>query len=168
MVAHCNAVAEKYGYADLKFYVNDVTRDTLADEKVDMVVTLHACDVATDYALHYAVTRGVEQIFSVPCCQHEVNAQIKKGGDFDILFTDGLFKERFSALLTDAIRTEVLRACGYEVDVIEFIDFSHSPKNIMLRAKKKKNTEKTNLSDLRALGEKYGFHQTLVELLEKE
>lgn len=167
VVAHCNAVAEKYGYADLKFYVNDVTRDALEREKVDMIVTLHACDVATDFALHHAVTNGVEQIFSVPCCQHEVNAQIKKGGDFDILLTDGLLKERFSALLTDAIRTEALRACGYEVDVIEFIDFSHSPKNIMLRAKRKK-AAKSDLTALRALGEKYGFRQTLVELLEKE
>ena len=165
VVAHCNAVAEKYGYGDLKFYVNDVTRDALEREKVDMIVTLHACDVATDFALHHAVTNGVEQIFSVPCCQHEVNAQIKKGGDFDILLTDGLLKERFSALLTDAIRTEALRACGYEVDVIEFIDFSHSPKNIMLRAKKKKAASKDGLSRARALGEKYGFRQTLVELL---
>ena len=72
-----------------------------------MLVTLHACDVATDYALHYALSRGVEHIFSVPCCQHEVNKTIQKGGDFDILLSHGLFQERFSALLTDAIRAAV-------------------------------------------------------------
>lgn len=106
VVEHCNEVAARYGYTDLHFVVADVTRDVLYDEHIDMLVTLHACDVATDYALHYAISRGVEHIFSVPCCQHEVNKTIQKGGDFDILLSHGLFQERFSALLTDAIRAQ--------------------------------------------------------------
>ena len=133
VVEHCNEVAARYGYSDLHFVVADVTRDVLYREHIDMLVTLHACDVATDYALHYAISRGVEHIFSVPCCQHEVNKTIQKGGDFDILLSHGLFQERFSALLTDAIRAAVLEDEGYDVDVIEFIDFAHSPKNLMLR-----------------------------------
>ena len=128
VVEHCNEVAARYGYSDLHFVVADVTRDVLYREHIDMLVTLHACDVATDYALHYAISRGVEHIFSVPCCQHEVNKTIQKGGDFDILLSHGLFQERFSALLTDAIRAAVLEDEGYDVDVIEFIDFAHSPK----------------------------------------
>ena len=112
VVEHCNEVAARYGYSDLHFVVADVTRDVLYSEHIDMLVTLHACDVATDYALHYAISRGVEHIFSVPCCQHEVNKTIQKGGDFDILLSHGLFQERFSALLTDAIRAAVLEDVG--------------------------------------------------------
>ena len=89
VVEHCNAIAQKYGYDGLRFVVSDVTRDTLADTHVDMVVTLHACDTATDYALWYAVEKGVKHIFSVPCCQHEINATIHKGGDFDVLLRHG-------------------------------------------------------------------------------
>ena len=136
VVEHCNAIAQKYGYDGLRFVVSDVTRDTLADTHVDMVVTLHACDTATDYALWYAVEKGVKHIFSVPCCQHEINATIHKGGDFDVLLRHGLLQERFSALLTDSIRAAVLEDMGYTVDVIEFIDFAHSPKNLMLRCVK--------------------------------
>ena len=101
VVEHCNAIAQKYGYDGLRFVVSDVTRDTLADTHVDMVVTLHACDTATDYALWYAVEKGVKHIFSVPCCQHEINATIHKGGDFDVLLRHGLLQERFSALLLE-------------------------------------------------------------------
>ena len=142
----------------------DVTRDALYEEPVDMLVTLHACDTATDYALHYAIEKGVEHIFSVPCCQHEVNSQIQKGGDFDVLLAHGLLQERFSALLTDAIRAAVLEDKGYTVDVIEFIDFAHSPKNIMLRCVKNKRENTKRTESARALAEKYQFRQTLLAL----
>ncbi len=167
VVEHCNAVAQKYGYDGLRFVVSDVTRDTLADTHVDMVVTLHACDTATDYALWYAVEKGVKHIFSVPCCQHEVNATIHKGGDFDLLLRHGLLQERFSALLTDAIRAAVLEDMGYTVDVIEFVDFAHSPKNLMLRCVKNRRRGDGNLRAARELAGKYGFRQTLLELAEK-
>ena len=168
VVEHCNAIAQKYGYDGLRFVVSDVTRDTLADTHVDMVVTLHACDTATDYALWYAVEKGVKHIFSVPCCQHEINATIHKGGDFDVLLRHGLLQERFSALLTDSIRAAVLEDMGYTVDVIEFIDFAHSPKNLMLRCVKDRRAGERNLSAAWELAEKYGFRQTLLELAEKK
>ena len=168
VVEHCNAIAQKYGYDGLRFVVSDVTRDTLADTHVDMVVTLHACDTATDYALWYAVEKGVKHIFSVPCCQHEINATIHKGGDFDVLLRHGLLQERFSALLTDSIRAAVLEDMGYTVDVIEFIDFAHSPKNLMLRCVKDRRAGERNLSAAWELAEKYGFRQTLLELTEKK
>ena len=164
VVRHCNETAEKYGYDNLKFYVNDVTKGELFDGEVDMVITLHACDIATDFALYHAISHKVPHIFSVPCCQHEINNSIHKGGDFDILLSHGLIKERFSALLTDSIRAEILKKCGYEVDVIEFVDFAHSPKNLMLRCKMKKPL-KPELSDVKALMESYGFTQKLAELL---
>ena len=168
VVEHCNAIAQKYGYDGRRFVVSDVTRDTLADTHVDMVVTLHACDTATDYALWYAVEKGVKHIFSVPCCQHEINAPIHKGGDFDVLLRHGLLQERFSALLTDSIRAAVLEDMGYTVDVIEFIDFAHSPKNLMLRCVKDRRAGERNLSAAWELAEKYGFRQTLLELTEKK
>ncbi len=163
VVKNCNEIAKRYGYDNLRFFVNDVTKGELFQGQVDMVITLHACDIATDFALYHAISNSVPRIFSVPCCQHEICSSIKKGGDFDILLSHGLLKERFSALLTDSIRAEVLKKCGYEVDVIEFVDFAHSPKNLMLRCKLKK-PQKPNLDELNALSEKYGFKQKLIVL----
>ena len=165
VVENCNKIAEKYGYDNLKFVVSDVTRDTLYDEHIDMVISLHACDTATDFALNYAIQKKVKYIFSVPCCQHEINKSIKKGSDFDILLKHGLIKERVSALLTDSIRASVLEDMGYSVDVLEFVDFSHSPKNIMIRAKKTKKETDKNRKQIKELQEKYGFTQTLYDLL---
>ena len=162
VVENCNKIAQKYGYKNLKFYVSDVKKDELFKGKIDMIITLHACNTATDYALNFAINNQVKNIFSVPCCQHEINQTIKTGGDFDVLLTDGLIKERFSALLTDAFRVEMLRAKGYSVDVIEFVDFAHSPKNLMIRAKL--NSTKKSISHLTKLKEKYQFSQTLYEL----
>ncbi|MGN0447798.1 MAG: class I SAM-dependent methyltransferase [Acutalibacteraceae bacterium] len=167
VVSHCNEVAARYGYENLRFYVNDVTKGELFNGKVDMVITLHACDIATDFALYHAISHKVKHIFSVPCCQHEVCSSIKKGGDFDILLGHGLFKERFSALLTDGIRAELLKKCGYDVDVIEFVDFAHSPKNLMLRCKLKK-AARPDLTEIEALKKKYGFEQKLLSLLKDE
>lgn len=164
VVENCNAIAEKYGYDGLKFVVSDVTKDTLYGEKIDMIVTLHACDTATDYALDYAIKKNVKYIFSVPCCQHEINKQIQPGGDMDILLKHGIIKERLSALLTDSIRAAVLEDMGYTVDMIEFIDFAHSPKNIMIRAKKCKKPGNSRIESAKALGEKYHFKQTLLEM----
>ena len=164
VVENCNKIAEKYGYKNLKFIVSDVTKDVLYDEHIDMVISLHACDTATDFALNYAIRKNVKHIFSVPCCQHEVNKAIKKGGDFDILLKHGLIKERMSALLTDSIRAGILEDMGYSVDVLEFVDFSHSPKNIMLRAKKTKKENNKNREQIKKLQEKYGFTQTLYNL----
>ena len=163
VVENCNKIAKKYGYDNLEFFVNDVTSDRVFTGRADMVITLHACDIATDYALFYAIENRVKYIFSVPCCQHEVNSQIKKGGDFDLLLSHGLFKERFCALFTDSLRAEILTRFGYETDVIEFVDFEHSPKNLMLRCKLKKEKE-PELSDLFALCKKYQTEPKLLRL----
>ena len=163
VVRHCNEIAERYGYTGLRFVLGDVSRDTEDCPDVDMLVTLHACDTATDYALDYALRNRIPHILSVPCCQHEVNLSIQKGGELDIFMGHGLLKERMSALLTDAIRTEVLERCGYEVDVIEFVDLSHTPKNLMLRCRLKQ-PRLPELRQLQALQEQYGFRQTLLKL----
>ena len=167
VVERCGKIAEKYGYTGLRFVRADVSRDALYDERVDMVVTLHACDTATDYALRYAIEKGAEYIFSVPCCQHEINRSIRRGGDFDLLLEHGLLKERLSALLTDAIRGKVLEDMGYRVDMIEFTDFDSSPKNLMIRARKGGRKSARGRAEARALAERYGFRQTLLELTER-
>lgn len=164
VVEHCNEIAKRYHYDNLEFVVSDVSKDVLYDKKIDMIITLHACDTATDYALDYAIKKGAKYIFSVPCCQHEVNNQIKKGGDLDIMLKYGIIKERMSALLTDSIRAAVLEDMGYKTDLIEFIDFEHSPKNIMIRAKKCKGRGDKNMKQAQLLCDKYGFKQTLLEL----
>lgn len=119
-------------------------------------------DIATDYALDYAIKNNVPFIFSVPCCQHEINQQIRPNGDFDILLKHGLIKERFCALLTDSIRAEILSQNGYSVDLLEFVDFAHSPKNIMIRANK--TNRKIINFDIQTLCDKYNFKQTLWQL----
>ena len=165
VVARCNAIAGKYGYTGLRFVHADVTRDVLYDEHIDMIVTLHACDTATDYALAYAVNRRVGRIFSVPCCQHEINSSIHSGGELDLLLEYGIVKERVCALLTDSIRAAVLEDAGYKVDMIEFIDLEHSPKNIMLRAEYTGKHSGSGRAKAEALREKYGFTQTLLDLV---
>ena len=168
VVARCNEIAARYGYMGLRFEVADVTKDTLADTEIDMVVTLHACDTATDYALAYAIRRKVKHIFSVPCCQHEINLSIQKGGELDLLLEHGIIKERVCALLTDSIRAAVLEDAGYEVDVIEFVDFEHSPKNLMLRARytgRRRSGGRERAEFLRA---DYGFDQSLLDLVPRK
>lgn len=165
VVKDCNAIAKKYGYNDLRFVKADVSKDTLSNEHIDMVISLHACDTATDYALSYAIHKNVKYIFSVPCCQHEINLSIKKGGDLDILTKYGIIKERCSALLTDAIRGDILEDMGYSVDILEFVDLAHSPKNLMIRATKTSGVNKKNFENINALKDKYSFDQTLFELV---
>ena len=165
VVKKCNALAQKYGYKRLQFVVADVSKDQLYDKKIDAVVSLHACDTATDYALHYAVTHNAKYIFSVPCCQHEVNQSIDAGGDFDILLKYGIVKERVSALITDSIRAMLLEDEGYSVDVMEFVDLAHSPKNLMIRAVKTHNKTNNNRQKIDDLIKRYNFTQKLYSLL---
>ena len=132
VIEHCNELRTRYGYDKLDFYVGDIA--TYKDvDKVDMVVTLHACDIATDYALAKAVKWGAEVILSVPCCQHEANRTIKS----DILspvMDYGILKERMAAIVTDAARAKLLTANGYDTQILEFIDMEHTPKNLLIRA----------------------------------
>lgn len=164
VVEKCGAIAEKYGYSGLHFVRADVSRDALYDKHIDMIVTLHACDTATDYALFCALSKRADYIFSVPCCQHEVNLSIKKGGELDIFLEHGIIKERMCSLLTDSIRADVLEDMGYKVDLIEFIDFEHSPKNIMLRAVRNGKTGSGRIERAKELAVRYGFEQTLLRL----
>lgn len=134
VIEHCNELRTRYGYDKLDFYVGDIA--TYKDvDKVDMVVTLHACDTATDYALAKEVKWGAEVILSVPCCQHEANRTIKS----DILspvMDYGILKERMAAIVTDAARAKLLTANGYDTQILEFIDMEHTPKNLLIRAVK--------------------------------
>lgn len=132
VIEKCNRLKEKYGYDKLNFYLGDIASYE-GVEKVDMVVTLHACDTATDHALYKAVNWGAKVILSVPCCQHELNKQIKND-TLSPLLSYGIIKERMSALMTDAMRAELLKQQGYEVQILEFIDIEHTPKNLLIRA----------------------------------
>ncbi len=165
VVDFCNQTAGRYGYDNLEFFCADVNK-TDYSVKADMMITLHACDTATDAALYYAIKSGIKYVFSVPCCQHEINSSISKGGDLDVFLTDGIIKDRMCALLTDAIRTEILRSNGYEVKILEFVEFAHSPKNLMIKAVK--TGKKHASTDIEALMKKYGFTQELYGRLHSE
>ena len=132
VILACNQLAKKYGYHKLKFMEGNIA-DYTGSEEVDMVVTLHACDTATDFALAKAVGWKAKVILSVPCCQHELNGQMENEV-LAPLFSYGLIKERMAALVTDAVRAEYLKREGYDTQILEFIDMEHTPKNILIRA----------------------------------
>ena len=147
VIQYCNDMAEKLKLKGLIFHTGNIA-DYSGAHSPDIVITLHACDTATDYALQYAVERGARAILSVPCCQHQINTQLqmrgKAGGatgevpaEFEPLLKWGIIREKFSSLVTDALRGEWLEAQGYKVQMLEFIDMEHTPKNILIRAIKK-------------------------------
>lgn len=132
VIEECNQIAQDLGYEQLEFLVGDIN-DYNDETAVDMIVTLHACDVATDMALSRAVKWGAKVILSVPCCQHELFSQLQSPA-LDVMLQHGLMKERFAALATDSIRAELLGLVGYDAQLLEFIDMEHTPKNILIRA----------------------------------
>ena len=139
VISRCQELARKYGYQDLDFLPGDIAGYD-GVEQVNMVVTLHACDTATDYALYKAVKWNADVILSVPCCQHEANKQIASK-EFSGIFKYGIIKERMAALITDGIRANLLERCGYKTQILEFIDMEHTPKNLLIRAVKGEKTE---------------------------
>lgn len=168
VIRKCNETARKYHYGNLHFELGDIN-GYQAEEPIDMVVTLHACDTATDYALYNAITWKAGIILSVPCCQHELNRQIKSD-DFSLLTKYGIVKERVAALMTDAIRANILEYCGYKTQLLEFIDIAHSPKNLLIRAVKGNVSGKRRQKAEEEIGKlckEFQTEQTLVELVMK-
>lgn len=148
VIEFCTKTAKQLDFSGLKFDTGNIENYSYADLP-DIVITLHACDTATDFALEYAVKNYCTAILSVPCCQHELNSQLDKNAArrkrtyarteaqvFAPLLKYGIIKERFSALLTDALRAQYLESSGYSVQLLEFIDMEHTPKNILIRAVK--------------------------------
>ncbi len=151
VINYCNEITRKLGLKNLIFHTGSIENYS-GKNSPDLVITLHACDTATDFALKYAVGRGSKVILSVPCCQHQINSQIQQNKNqnddensklFEPLLKYGLIRERFSALLTDALRAQWLESQNYSVQMLEFIDIEHTPKNLLIRAVKKENSEKS-------------------------
>ena len=164
VIKKCSGLARKYGYEKLHFLQGDIA-DYEGVNKVDMVVTLHACDKAIDYALAKAVEWDAEVILSVPCCQHELNYRIQN----DLLepvLKYGILKERMSALITDGIRAELLESEGYHTQILEFIDMEHTPKNLLIRAVK--TGDKASVVKLSQMTDAFNGHLTLEKLLYPE
>lgn len=145
VIAHCNRLAKAYGYEKLEFLCGDIA-GYHGMTSVDMVVTLHACDTATDYALYKAIRWGASVVLSVPCCQHEWNRQMECE-PLAPFVKYGIIKERMSALMTDAFRANVMEACGYKTQLLEFIDMEHTPKNILLRAVRKERKDRNQAAE---------------------
>lgn len=177
VIKYCNDLAEKLNLKGLKFKVGNIA--DYSGNEPDIVVTLHACDTATDFALKYAVEHNAKVILSVPCCQHQVNSQLSKKSRmpentdlenqnsqerliqafydeideiFEPLLKWGLIRDKFASLLTDSLRGKWLENAGYKVDMLEFIDESHTPKNLLIRAVKStgksRKKDKTDLPKL--------------------
>ncbi len=166
VIKKCNEAAQKYGYDRLKFELGDIN-GYQSDMPVDMVVTLHACDTATDYALYNAVKWEAKYILSVPCCQHEVNKQIKCE-ELAPIMKYGILKERMAALATDGLRGTMLEYCGYRTQLLEFVDLAHSPKNILIRAVKgniSKDRSQKALEEANAMCQILGVEPQIMKLL---
>ncbi|MDO4535757.1 MAG: SAM-dependent methyltransferase [Clostridium perfringens] len=169
VIKKCNEIAKRYKYDNLHFELGDINGFKY-NNKVDMVITLHACDIATDYALYNAVKWNTKMIFSVPCCQHEFNKQMETD-ELSILTKYGIVQERVAALMTDAVRANLLEAIGYKTQLLEFIDISHSPKNILIRASKAKISKEKKekaLNEVKSLMEKFNLNPTLFNLLQND
>lgn len=169
VIKKCNEIAKKYKFDNLNFELGDINGFKY-NNKVDMVITLHACDTATDYALYNAIKWNAKMIFSVPCCQHEFNHQMK-AENLDILNKYGIIQERVAALMTDSVRGNLLECVGYKTQLLEFIDISHSPKNILIRASKSnlsKSKKEKSLQQVKALMKEFNFDPTLYNLLKND
>ena len=169
VIKKCNDIAKSYNYENLHFELGDINGFNY-NNKVDMVITLHACDTATDYALYNAIKWNSKMIFSVPCCQHEFNRDMKSD-NFSILTKYGIIQERIAALMTDSVRGNLLEAVGYKTQLLEFIDIAHSPKNILIRASKgnvsKEKREKA-IEEVNRLIKEFNFNPTLYKLLKED
>lgn len=168
VIENCNKSAKRYGYTGLRFEMGDINGYKTAT-KPDMVITLHACDTATDYALYNAIEWEADLIFSVPCCQHGLNLQMKSD-KLSILTRYGIVKERTAALMTDAIRANIMWYKGYNTQLLEFVDMSHTPKNILIRGVKSRIPQKIRekyLDEAETLISEFGFDPTLYKLIKK-
>jgi 2-polyprenyl-3-methyl-5-hydroxy-6-metoxy-1,4-benzoquinol methylase len=142
VIDHCNSIAKKLDYKGLKF-AHGYIHDFKIDIPIDFVVTLHACDTATDDAILFSLEHKVDKMMFVPCCQHELNKQLKNDSS-NILLKHGIFKDRLTALVTDTMRSQLLESCGYKVQSMEFIDLEHTAKNILLRCSKMNKSKEQN------------------------
>ncbi len=166
VIRHCGELAEEFGYEKLRFQIGDIAQYE-GEEQVDMVVTLHACDTATDFALAKAVSWKAGVILSVPCCQHELNGQLRCKV-LDPVLKYGLLKERMAALITDGLRASMLEEAGYRVQVLEFIDMEHTPKNILIRAVRDGRGRGASPGSLDSCMDFLGVNSTLRALLKTE
>lgn len=170
VITMCNLLAKEFGYKNLHFY-NGTVEDYFAkieDKKCDLVITLHACDTATDYAIASAIKQNSKAILSVPCCQHELNQNYKQSSNQGInqMLKYGIVKERFLSLTTDVMRCELLKEKGYSTQLLEFIDVSHTPKNLLIRAVKKKSSSVNENSNYKELAKLVEQDICLAKLLE--
>lgn len=170
VIEDCQALADRYGYDGLQFLCGDIA-DYNGTDEVDMVVTLHACDTATDYALYKAVKWHASVILSVPCCQHELNRKMQCE-TLSGAFQYGLIKERTAALMTDAMRGQLLEMKGYKTQLLEFIDMEHTPKNILIRGVKSKGllpkaARKQQMKNYQKCRDFFGAELTLEKLFKE-
>lgn len=163
VLEECRKAAERYGYEGLEFIARDI-KDFRFEDTLDIMISLHACDTATDFALYNALRWKAEMILSVPCCQHEINSQLEKNSLLPMTGY-GVIKERMGALITDSIRGDLLRYCGYKTQILEFVELEHTPKNLLIRAVRTGKTDLKALETVEKLMADLDIKPTLYNLL---
>jgi hypothetical protein len=162
VIDFCNKTAEELSYTDLSFICGDIA-EYEPESRIDLVVTLHACDNATDIALAKAVKWGAKAIMSVPCCQHELFDKIKNN-NLEAMLKHGKIKEKISSLVTDSLRGSILEILGYRVQLVEFVDMEHTPKNIMIRAVRDSEPyDRAKINEYRELKKAWGLEELFIE-----
>lgn len=167
VIKECDGYAKKLGFDGMKFICGDIFK-VLPDKTAELVLSLHACDTATDMVLAEAVRRGAKVILSSPCCQHELASQIKSD-TLSFVLREPILKQKISAVITDALRCRLLYAGGYKVKTLEFIDPEDTPKNLMIRAEKTyipKNLRIAALKECDGICESINAKPTMRKLLD--
>jgi len=175
VIQNCRRAAEKYNYSSLAFMLGDIGNQNApplakwgAADSFNMVISLHACDTATDHAIFNAVKWEADLILAAPCCQHELRKQMKPS-TFDIFSSYGIIEERMAALATDAIRAKLLESVGYKTQIIEFAPLENTAKNLLIRASRARRgkANPNALESVKVLMNEFAFQPTLFTLLKQ-
>lgn len=150
LVEKCNEVCGRLGYNNMRFTSGRII-DVQPEKPVDIVVALHACDIATDETIAKGIKLGAKYILAVPCCENQVRGKLKRGHPLEDVTDFGLLRYRFADIITEALRSQFLTAAGYFVRLIEVVPPKVSPKNLMIIARRKKGNKKYNLESYNKL-----------------
>ncbi len=167
LVEKCNRIRDSLGYDNMHFISSRII-DVQLDKSVDLVIALHACDIATDETIAKGIKLAAKYIIVVPCCENQIRSRLKSGHPLVDLTDFGLLRYRFADILTEALRAQFLSGAGYFVKLVEVTSPKYTPKNLMIIARKKKGVSKFNMGKYEKLDEMFNTEFVLKDFFEEE